>query len=355
MQIAFPFADRWGAKFAPVCMYLLASLTHHYDWICRKLPVSHPVRQTRLFQGDLLPRLKPLLATGDQVTLTPTGIPPWVICFMMMNEMKEMMLGLRGDVRSLPNLLKASIRESLHERDEQNGTASATVVRQLITQLLSDHTGEIATMLDTRLRGLQTVPAAGPTQNTSLPPRATVRYGTWMWAHDSGHAKYRENRYRYLPKDFLLCYDLKDKRRNVRTAVNPLITRKKVTVLHAWNFWFFGLQWGDKLIRPLFKLTADPKFHFFDDNARKRYSDIKGLVFGMLRLLQVNGTPLYSPTVSTPQQIQGVFPKAFDLMEEYIQVNHPSNRRTKTYKETCTCTTMKKHYYESRRNVSTTS
>ena len=101
-------------------------------------------------------------------------------------------------------------------------------------------------------------------------------------------------------------------------------------MLDAWNFWFFGLQWGEKLIRPLHKLQADPKFHFFDDNARKRYSDIKGLVFCMLQLLELDGTTV--STTDSAQQIQGAFPRAFDLMEEYIQRNHPKHRRTKTYK-----------------------
>ena len=112
LKIAFPYAKMWGQKFAPVCIYLLASLTHHYDWICQKLSVNHPVRQTRLFQGQLLPRLKAYLATGKDVTLRPTGIPPWCVMFMIMNEIKEKVTGLRHDVKALPQTIKECIRQS---------------------------------------------------------------------------------------------------------------------------------------------------------------------------------------------------------------------------------------------------
>ena len=355
LDIAFPYADRWGKQFAPVCMFMLASLVHHYDWVCDKLPVNHPVRQTRIFQGDVLPRLKPLLATGDQVTLRPTGIPPWVICFMMLNELKDIAIGIRSDVQKLPAMMNRSVREALNERDEQNGTASYHVVRDLMSTMLQQNNRTIEAMLDARLRGLG-APVMEPTEenNTLSSTRQRPTYGVWMWAHEPGttnSAKYSEPRYRYLPKDFLLCYDLNDKRRKVALPVNPLITRKIVTVFDAWNLWFFGLQWGEKLIRPLRKLTADPKFHFFDNNARKRYSDVKALVLGMLRLLEEDAP---SPA-DTDRQIQEAFPKAFDLMEKYIQVHHPNERRrNKVYKETCKCCTMKKHYYEAKKNASST-
>ena len=350
LNIAFPYSKSWGPKFAPVCIYMLASLAHHHEWICEKLPINHPVRQTRLFQGQLLPRIKTFLATGKDVKLRPTGIPPWCVMFMIMNEIKEKVTGLRNDVKELPQTIKECIRQALHERDTENGTASMTVVRQL----LQAHTERISALLDSRLQSL-TVRGGIPAENTatvSSLPSLRDRYGVWFWAHSSGPAKYREIRGRYLPKDFRLCYDLKDKRRHEDVdASSTIITRKKVTVLDAWNFWFFGLPHGDKHIRPLYKLEKDPKFHFNVDNARKRYSDIKGLILGMLDVLQMNGITV-SAINDTPQEIQELFPQAFNLMEKYIQNNHPRNWKDKTYKETCTCTTMKKHYYEAKKNVS---
>ena len=144
----------------------------------------------------------------------------------------------------------------------------------VVRELLEAHTEKIAGLLDSRLQSLAVrgdIPNENSTSTSSLPPLRD-RYGVWFWAHTSGLAKYREMRGRYLPKDFRLCYDLKDKRRKEEVDGNPMITRKKVTVLDAWNFWFFGLQHGDKMIRPLYKLEKDPKFHFNVDNARKRYS-----------------------------------------------------------------------------------
>ena len=128
LKIVFPYAKMWGQKFAPVCIYLLASLTHHYDWICQKLSVNHPVRQTRLFQGQLLPRLKAYLATGKDVTLRPTGIPPWCVMFMIMNEIKEKVTGLRHDVKELPQTIKECTyktnlaRKGYGERHRINGS-----------------------------------------------------------------------------------------------------------------------------------------------------------------------------------------------------------------------------------------
>ena len=69
----------------------------------------------------------------------------------------------------------------------------------------------------------------------------------------------------------------------------------------------------------------------------------------MVHLLQLNGITV-SVTDNTPEEIQSFFPEAFNLMEKYIQDHHPKNWSDKTYKETCTCTTMKKHYFEAKRN-----
>ena len=347
LRLAFPYAERWGPQFAPVCIFMLASLTHHYDWICSKLSVEHPVRQTRLFQGQLLQRLKPYLATGKDVRLRPTGIPPWCVCFMIMQEINKNVTGLRDDFKSLPTTIKDCIRQSFNERDMVNGTASVSVVRQL----LQEHTNSISDMLESRLQAITArgpIPQENTTTTSSTAPRDS--YGLWFWRHDSGPPKYRELRYRYLPKNFRLCYNLKDKRRKEVNVpeLNPTITKKVITVLHAWNLWFFGLQYGDKLIRPLYKLAKDPKFHFSLDNTRKRYSDIKALMKGMLHLLQLNGISL---TNKTSQEIQDLFPTAFELMEKYIQENHTGNWSNKTYKDTCTCTTMKKHYYEAKKNA----
>ena len=46
LKIAFPYHEHWGVTFAPVCMFLLASLVHHYDWVCRKLPGSTATRSS---------------------------------------------------------------------------------------------------------------------------------------------------------------------------------------------------------------------------------------------------------------------------------------------------------------------
>ena len=64
--------------------------------------------------------------------------------FMVMNEIKDKVTGLRHNVKELPQTIKECKRQALHERVTENGTASMAVVREL----LEVHTQQIAGLLD---------------------------------------------------------------------------------------------------------------------------------------------------------------------------------------------------------------
>ena len=175
-----------------------------------------------------------------------------------------------------------------------------------------------------------------------------------MWAHDSSknkRKKYIEQRGRWLPKDFRLSFDLKSKKRLKPVDCDNLpITRKKITVFDAWTYWWEGVQWGNDRIRPLHLLRENPKFHFFHDNARKRYNDMKSLMDGMVTLIE-NSHTVDSVKNANRTTKRLLFRQGWNLITHYIQQHHPKEtKRTNKPKETTSFTTMKKDYYDAFRN-----
>ena len=181
-----------------------------------------------------------------------------------------------------------------------------------------------------------------------------------MWRHDplkNKQKKYIELRGRWLPKEFRLSFDLKSKRRlQPVDCVNLPITRKKITAFDAWSYWWEGVQWGDSRIRPLYLLQKhmsdqNPKFHFFHDNARKRYDDMKCLMNAMVTMIQD------SHTVESVQNADRatkrlLFRQGWNLITNYIQQHHPlPAKREKKPKETICFATLKKDYYNASRNA----
>ena len=92
---------------------------------------------------------------------------------------------------------------------------------------------------------------------------------------------------------------------------------------------------GDDLIRPLRLMSKDPKMHFFYQNARQRYNDLKALVEGMIKLIEDTGS-VESVSDESAQHKRLLFKQGFQLMEKFINKHHPVHKNKK-FKDTIAC------------------
>jgi len=345
INMTYPFHSLWGESFQPVVIFMMASLVHHQRWIQEKLPIEHVVRGKPNI-WERLPELHRQLATGEEIRMTPSGVPPHAVLFGNIQRVEDRIERMQKSVDELPQQIYNKIKDFYHNRDTENGTASLSVVRDLIRSQTEDMK-RIFTQQLTNLGRLPT-PSSAPTVTTggSTKPGG----GIWFWSHgpDAKRKVDREIRGRYLPKTFRLSYDLKSQKRSTDEDCSQVtMTRKKVTAFDAWTWWWEGLQYGEHKIRPLKELQDDPKFHFFIVNACKRYHDLKQLISGMVGTLERNaGVPCVEEESADSKRM--LFHQAWNLMQEWIKEHHPvESKRKKNLKETMSFTTLKKDFYDS--------
>ena len=335
---AYPFHEEWGNSFQPAVRMMIASLVHHHDWIVANLSMDHPVRTKPLFMSGVLPKLKPLLATGAEVTMTATGIPAW--CAQLLNQDR-----IEKKVDALPGIMDKQIKKTFKELDVQNGTASLPVIQQL----MQNQAESLRTIMREEMgprRGAASAPATVNTITEEAAER-TMPGGCalWLWAHDTGAKKYKETRWRFTPKDFRLSFDLKSKKRNEEVdLVGTTITRRLVNAYDAWTWWWEGLQYGGDKIVPLRRIEKDAKFHLKLVNVQKRYSDLACLVNSMVTLIEDVGA-CHAVKDESKESKRHLFKVGWNLMVKYIKKNHPLEiKRNKDPKETAAYTTLKKDY-----------
>ena len=88
--------------------------------------------------------------------------------------------------------------------------------------------------------------------------------------------------------------------------------------------------------------------HFFYQNARQRYNDLKCLVAGMVQLIENTGS-VESVSDESAQHKRLLFKQGFKLMEQFINMYHPVYKnKNRRFKETIAFTTFKKEYYSSK-------
>ena len=358
LKTAYPFHMSWGDTFQPVVTFMLASLVHHHSWLKTKLPAHHPVMGKPLLMSGRLDEIKEFLTTGDESGLKPTGVPPHTQLFGQVYFLPELVKKLQRELEELPGKIKSMMEACFHQRDTENGTASSTVIHGMFALFRKKMQEDFKTMFQTMVRP-QTRPADSPTTDAVAASSADLHQrggGIWMWAHDPNKNKrkqYIEIRGRFLPKDFRLSFDLKSKKRlqPVDCADLP-ITRKKITAFDAWTYWWEGVQWGNDRIRPLKLLQKRPKFHFFHENARKRYNDMKSLIEAMVTLIE-NSHVVDSVENENLATKRLLFRQGWNLITHYIRQHHPlPKKRAKIPKETTSFTTLKKDYYDACRNAS---
>ena len=360
LRLAFPYYDKWTASFQPVTMYMLASLCHHYDWMKTKLPVDHPVRGQRIFMDSCIPDLRALLAVGpEEAQMRPTGLPAWCKMFIKIDDLHRLILEVDERVKALPAQVKVMIESCFEARDIRNDTMSFSRVQQMMESNMLKMQDTLMGMMSTMIghRGAPT-----PTVRTTGPPTAgsgsLSRRGwtIWMWGHDRPEKEvWRQIKGRYLPKNFRFSCNLLSANRAVQVDVtNVDITRKQISVQKAWTWWFFGIPYGDKVIRPLHLIDSDgrngPKTHMNIKNSRKRFHELSKVVKGLVHLLETK-KGVNVRTATDAEKVEW-FLEAFDLMIDFIKTHHPNPKRRSPKKDatpSMAYSTLKRWYYEAKK------
>ena len=365
MKLAYPFHESWGESFQPTVVFMLASLVHHQSWVIEKLPINHIVRS----KANLWERLSHLhshLVTSDKEShLQATGVPPHAIMFgnikkidQDVQRVEKKVDDLKIQVAAMPEKIVEGMKQFYHDRDVENDVASASVMREMMKQQADVLNAQIDS-LRSSVRSIADTNTGETADDDAAPPPTGIRRrgerGKWMWSHgpDERFKRYRENRWRFLPKDFRISFDLKSKKRkrNPVDCSKEVITRKQVTAWDAWSWWWDGLRYGDDLIRPLKHMSKDPKMHFFVQNARQRYNDLKALVEGMVQLIESTGS-VDSVSDESVEHRRLLFKQGFQLMEKFINMHHPKwKNNNRQLKENIAFTTLKKEYYAAKAQV----
>ena len=363
IEQAFPYHTRWESSFSAVVSYMFASLIHHHDWIKSKLSDSHPLRLQPVFMNNFLAEMKQFLAVGNEVTMRATGLPAWCKLFEgiarleeLQNSMLERQEQLEKRNEQLQKIMMEIIPETIQnkmqvffdKRDEENGSAAVLLVKRMLVEQREQMRQMQQAFAGVVEAGLPQTPApTTPTSTTSTTPDSTLPTrggGIWFWTSDIGPARFRQMRGRWVPKDYRLSFDLKSRKRKNESTTDEPITHVKLTVQVAWSWWWKGMKYGDKIIRPLVQFVGVAKDHFNISNAKKRYSDIKRLVEGMTKLIEDTGS-VTSVAETTDEQKTMLYLQGFNLMVKFIQKYHPDNKkRLQTPKQTLAFGTMLKDY-----------
>lgn len=240
------------------------------------------------------------------------------------------------------------MQRMIDNRDRENGTASLHVFRNEMKSFMGHQTQEIRDILAEHLGGGNTSSSTTTTNASTSDAPTQTEWAVWMWAHNSGSRKYTQRKFRFLPDNFRLSFNLLSKKRKREEEDDDIadgdITQRTLTVLDAWTWYWEGLQWNGKKVRPLVHMSKDPKFHFKVGNARNRYNDLHSLVTTMCTLLEGSGVVDCVEAQTAARKVI-LFPMAWKLMVDYIRMHHPKkNKRAKDPKQNAAFTTMKKDY-----------
>lgn len=116
-------------SFRTTVPYLLASLVHHWEWLCIHLPVNHPIRQSRVYTNGFIAALSEKVLLGEikcSVTgLAATGVPNHII------HLKKL-IDVENNLEKLDNEMRRSRIEIIEKIDTLNNSLPQTITETLL-------------------------------------------------------------------------------------------------------------------------------------------------------------------------------------------------------------------------------
>ena len=197
-------------NFLPVLPFLVASLAYHKDFLVQNLPLTHPLLLTRLWESNLLDRMKSrvLAGCGENATsqMIASGVSPSLVLANQLDQLtdkvnelittaaiqKEELLATRkSDFKALPELVSAHIRETL----QISGAISVTQsdVLRIVTNAFESYAAAMH-----QVQRVAPVEVLVPAENrVNVPHNGGFFESRWRfhtWTNDSQQ---------YFPEDFV--------------------------------------------------------------------------------------------------------------------------------------------------------
>ena len=343
VSMIYPFHESWGAYFSPIVMFMLASLTHHFQWIQSTLHTKHTLFSNPIFTTTRLSKLHSFLCDETDKPITATGVPPHTVLIQGLTRVETKLDLIITLLRDQPDSFKRIIHEAFHTHNIQNETVSMSVLKEMLQK-------QNETIRDIVKDHVPTVPITSITPASTNQHTEPIKYKIWWWAHETGRKSDKIIKPRMTPKDFVLSFDLKSHKRLIPVDCDSMeITRQTVTAFDAWVWWWKGLKFGEDFIRPLRKLSEK---ECFLKNTRKRFNDLSNLIREMIRLIQEKGLSVSVLDENLDTQIS-LFRHGWQLVVDFIHTHHPhESKRSRQLKETISYTTLKNYYYMSKNNSS---
>ena len=130
------------ANMCRLCLFALASIVHHCDYLLRKLATKHPLFATPLFtQAGLLPALRGLVTcrmprTGDSIR--PTGLFAFAELMGQVRDVHDAVRLLLPQIVGLPTTMIAGVGDLLEQRAIGAGTVTTLGLHAAIQQVRTD-------------------------------------------------------------------------------------------------------------------------------------------------------------------------------------------------------------------------
>jgi hypothetical protein len=188
------YSTFYPAEFRHVCLYLLASLSFHSEWLKATLPERHPLFLQPVWTSGVLTRVRSKVHTGqmtnEETGLTATGVPPTIMLANTVEELKEEMARMRVSLESMIKETPNAVKDVLLEHFTIDGAVPLT--KDVVMTLIGDLREHIDRQFAEQLRR-QTQPEIRPTVLPSVQRRleggtlGVEGYRSWSWGDGTIH------------------------------------------------------------------------------------------------------------------------------------------------------------------------
>ena len=185
-DIILPSRKQYPRSYQSVLPYLVASLVYHQKFLKEQLPQDHPIFNSRLFKGDYLNRLTPLVRTGIMNCgsgMVATGVPTHLSTTAKIEEIKSALVGWIDEQNKQFQKLHDQVPTAVVERIFENCTVNGAipVTKSDMRDLIAEFRNELMQRSDSNCAVVE------PTST-----RSDSGYILYLWG----------NRHHFVPQSF---------------------------------------------------------------------------------------------------------------------------------------------------------
>lgn len=265
LESYLPNYRRYHENFRPVLPYLVASLQHHYNWLKRTLPESHPLRTSFIWRSGYLndhgEDVDVEYGSSSHRTLTATGVPLPLVTALEVSKLSgdfavwktavaESVANLSTEISALNQSLPKEVMDLIFSNLSINGAVALTEskLREAISNLESRLLNRVENLVERLGSAANTTQ---PNQSTSHSSSSASAFGHFVWGSRAWNP---------FPEHYVI---------------------PSCTVQSIWHLWFRGdLSTG---IYPFRRIIS--KLHIKGGNIQK-FSRVKAVIQSIIVLVE---------------------------------------------------------------------